>query len=110
MQAAAFQYAAVKISYYRNAVAQATDIPAKLGSTLFRAENRYGVTTREEQRDFIVLASDLAVTPEVGDEIQYSGKRYSVTAPNNEPCWKWHTRTSHTQKRIHAKYNGEITQ
>ena len=110
MQAAAFGYAAVSISYYRDGTAKAADIPAKLGRTLFRAENQFGVTVRTEQRDFIVRTSDLGITPEVGDEIRYNGKSYSVSAPNGEPCWKWHTRTSHTQKRIHAKYNGELTQ
>lgn len=110
MQAAAFHYAAVRISYFRNGAALASNIPAKLGRTLFRAENNFGVTVRTEQRDFILLDSDLPITPEVGDEIQYDGKLYSVSAPNDEPCWKWHTRTSHTQKRIHAKYNGEAAQ
>lgn len=110
MQAAAFNYAAVSISYFRNSVILADGIPAKLGRTLFRSENKFGVTVRQEQRDFIVRASDLAATPEVGDEIQYNGKRYSVSAPNGEPCWKWHTRTTHTQKRIHAKFNGELQQ
>jgi len=109
MQAAAFGYAAVSISYYRNGGAIAADIPAKLGRTLFRAENQFGVTVRTEQRDFIIRAADLDITPEVGDEIRYDGKTYSVSAPNGEPCWKWHTRTSHSQMRIHAKFNGEIS-
>ena len=108
MQAAAFLYAAVSINYFRGETALAFRIPAKLGRTLFRAENAFGVTVRTEQRDFIIRASDLPETPEVGDEIQFDGKRYSVSAPNDEPCWRWHTRNSHSQKRIHAKFNGEI--
>ena len=109
MQAAAFGYAAVLITYRRAGTALATDIPAKLGKTLFRAENQFGVTIRTGQRDFIIRASDLtAMPPEVGDEILFDGKTYSVSAPNGEPCWKWHSRITHTQIRIHAKYNGEI--
>lgn len=108
MQAAAFEYAAVSIDYFRNGAALASNIPAKLGKTLFRAENNFGVTVRTEQRDFILRHSDLAESPEVGDEIRYDGKRYSVSAPNDEPCWKWHSRASHTEKRIHAKYLGAI--
>lgn len=107
MQSAAFQYAAVNISYFRAGAQIATKIPAKLGRTLFRAENQFGVTVRTEQRDFIIRAADLSVMPEVGDEIQYDGKAYSVSAPNGEHCWKWHTRIDHSQIRIHAKYNGE---
>lgn len=108
MQEAAFRYGAVSIDYFRNGSALASGIPAKLGRTLFRAENNFGVTIRTEQRDFIVRTSDLAATPEVGDEIRYDGRKYSVCAPNDEPCWKWHTRINHSQKRIHAKYIGEI--
>ena len=106
MQAAAFNYAAVTVSYRRGENIVAASIPAKLGKTLFRAENEFGVTVRTEQRDFIVRASDLNVTPEVGDEIHFAGKIYSVSAPNNEPCWKWHTRIDHSEIRIHAKYSG----
>lgn len=109
MQAAAFQYAAVSIDYFRNGAALASGIPAKLGRTLFKSENNFGVAVRTEQRDFILRDSDLAATPEVGDEIRYDGKKYSVSAPNDEPCWKWHSRTSHAEKRIHAKFMGAIT-
>ena len=111
MQAAAFGYAAVLITYRRAGTVLAADIPAKLGKTLFRAENQFGVTIRTGQRDFIIRAADLtAMPPEVGDEILFDGKTYSVSAPNGEPCWKWHSRISHTQIRIHAKYNGEINE
>lgn len=109
MLAAAFEYAAVSIDYCHDSNV-VSGIKAKLGKTLFRAEDNEGITIRTEQRDFIVRAIDIpGITPEVGDEIRFDGKRYLVTAPNNEPCWKWHTRQSHTQIRIHAKYNGEIS-
>lgn len=109
MLAAAFEYGAVGIDYCHGS-SVSSGIKAKLGKTLFRAEDNDGVTIRTEQRDFIVRAADIeGITPEVGDEIRFDGKRYMVTAPNNEPCWKWHTRQSHTQIRIHAKYNGEIS-
>lgn len=102
----AFLYASRPVTYLRNGTVVAENIPAKLGKTLFRAENNYGVTIRIERRDFIVRTSDVPVTPEVGDEILFDGRRYTVTAPNEEPCWKYHTRQSHTQIRIHAEYNG----
>ena len=108
MLADAFHFASVQINYARGGNVIAAGIRAKLGKTLFKAEDNYGVTIRMEQRDFIVRGEDLGVTPEVGDEIQYDRRRYLVTAPNNEPCWRWHTRQSHSQLRIHAKDNGEI--
>ena len=106
----AFLYASRPVTYLRNGSVVAENIPAKLGKTLFRAEGEYGVTIRIERRDFIVRSSDVAITPEVGDEIRFDGRRYTVTAPNGEPCWMYHTRQSHTQLRIHAEYNGAINE
>ena len=108
MLEAAFLYGAVKVDYLRADEIVSSQIPAKLGKTLFRAENNYGVTVRTEERDFIVRSSDLELTPEVGDEIHLDGMRYTVTAPDGEPCWKWHTRQTHSQKRIHSICYGKV--
>lgn len=103
-----FELAAVPVSYRRDGVTVAVDIPAKLGKTLFRADDNYGVTIRTERRDFILRASDLPLKePKSGDEIRFDGKCYQVNAPNGEPCWRWHTRLTHTQLRIHANYIGD---
>ena len=102
-----FAIGAVPVSYRRAGAVLASDIPAKLGKTLFRAENNFGITIRDEQRDFIVRRSELDIDPENGDEILFKGKVYLVTAPNHELCWRWHTRQSHSQMRIHAKYAGD---
>lgn len=106
-----FATASQVVSYLRNGTAIASDIPAKLGRTLFRTDDLTGsVTIRYEQRDFIVRTSDLTNLdePKKGDEIVLDGKTYLVAAPDGEPCWRWHTRQSHSQMRIHAKYTGEI--
>jgi len=97
------------ITYQRDGQTIAADIPAKIGSTLFRTDDRNGITLRVEQRDFIVRVSDAGGLdePKKGDEIIWKGKVYMVSAPNGEPCWRWHTRQSHTQMRIHAKYIGD---
>ncbi len=104
-----FDVTASTISYRRGGQELFTDIKAKVGQTPFRADTASGVTIRIEQRDFIVRASDVAAMdePKKADEIIWQGKRYMVFAPNSEPCWRWHTRQSHTQIRIHAKYVGE---
>ena len=106
-----FDVTAVPVSYSRDGVTLYTNIPAKLGSMLFRTDDAArGITIRTEQRDFIIRAADVSGLdePKKGDEIIWDGKAYMVAAPNGEPCWKWHTRHSHTQIRIHAKYIGDI--
>jgi len=105
-----FGITAVPVSYVRNGTVLAKNVPAKLGKTLFRTDDLAGgVTIRLEQRDFIVRTSDVAAIgePKKGDEIVYDGHTYMVSAPDGEPCWKWHTRHSHTQLRIHTKEAGE---
>lgn len=104
---AAFSFAAEEISIFRGSSALAEDIPAKIGKTLFRTEDQYGVSVRTMQIDFITCEDDFSATPEVGDMIQYDGKKFQICAPNDEPCWRWHI--TGKQKRIHAKYTGPVT-
>ena len=103
----AFSYASVRVDYRRNGSVLASAVPAKLGRTLFRYDTPAGMTIRTEQRDFILRFSDLNVEPETGDEIVFDGAMYVVSAPNGEPCWRWHTRTTHSEIRIHTKCAGK---
>ena len=98
----------VQISYRRGETTLASGFLAKLGSTLFRADDHRGVTIRTEQRDFIFRMADLPAgfEPEPTDEIIHDGHRYMVSAPNGEPCWRWHTRLNHSQIRVHAHHAG----
>jgi len=97
------------IAYRRDGVTMAENVLAKIGSTLFRTEDRNGITIRVEQRDFLIRVADVngLDEPQKGDEIIWDNKTYMVSAPNGEPCWRWHTRQTHTQMRIHAKYIGD---
>ena len=104
----AYGYAARTVDYYRDGTALASVVPAKLGRTLFRYDTPSGMTIRTEQRDFILRFSDIKVEPKTGDEIVLDGKSYVVTAPNGEPCWRWHTRLTHSEIRIHAKFAGDF--
>lgn len=79
-----------------------------LGSTLFRAENEYGVTIRVESRDFLVSAEELVFTPERGDSVVYGGREYEVLAPNGEPVWRW-SGTEQLVRRIHTKEVGSVS-
>ena len=104
---AAYQYAGYSICYRRGKDTLAANIPAKLGKTVFRYIDASGYLTRTEQRDFLVRSSDLPTEPETGDEIIFDEEIYIVSAPNDEPCWKWHSRCNRSEKRIHAKRAGE---
>lgn len=106
-----FELAGRPVSYFRSGECLAENVKAKLGRTLFRTDDLSGGTgIRYELRDFVLRASDLAAAgvPERGDEIVFEGRRYVVAAPEGEPCWKWHTRQSHKQIRVHAKYAGGL--
>lgn len=104
----AFASMGVPVTYMRGEDALATAIPAKIGSTLFRADSNSGVTIRTESRDFILRMADLPpdFEPETTDEIIHDGHKYMVAAPNREPCWRWHSRRDHSQIRIHTVYVG----
>ena len=104
----AFGYASRTVDYCRDGAAIASGIPAKLGRTLFRYDDPAGMIIRTEQRDFILRYSDLNTEPKTGDEIVLDGQTYVVSAPNGEPCWRWHSRSSHTEIRIHAKFAGDF--
>lgn len=108
MMREAFGYASRTVDYCRDGAVLASAVPAKLGRTLFRYDTPAGVTIRTEQRDFILRFSDLDVEPKTGDEIVLAGEVYVVSAPNGEPCWRWHTRTTHSEIRIHAKCAGNL--
>lgn len=104
-----FEASGTSVSYRRDGEVMVESAPAKVGRTLFRTDDvATGMVFRFEERDFIVRASDFAAIgePRRGDEIVWDGRLYLVAAPDGEPCWKWHTRQSHTQMRIHAKYSG----
>lgn len=106
-----FETSGTSVSYRRDEKILVESAPAKIGRTLFRTDDvATGVVFRFEERDFIVRASDFSAIgePRRGDEIVWDNKLYLVAAPDGEPCWKWHTRQSHAQMRIHAKYAGNL--
>lgn len=110
---AMFECFAEPICYRRNGNVLAVAIPAKIGKTLFRTDDiATGVSMRFEERDFIVQCTEFPAnfTPAKGDEIVYDSRLYMVSAPDGEPCWRWHTRHSHITLRIHTKYIGKINE
>ena len=89
-------------------------VTATIGKTEFEVDDEFGVVQRIESRDFLILASDLILDenvtlPERGDIIEEQAGtqtlQYDVTAPGNEPCWRYSDLYRQTL-RIHAKLMG----
>jgi len=103
-------HASRPVVYVRGA--DAVEVAATIGKTVFRLDKGYGVTERIEARDYLMLAADLvlggaAVLPKAGDKIrEVEGGNafiYEVMAPGNEPCWRYSDPYRRTL-RIHTKH------
>lgn len=90
---------------YRRGEDVLLQLAACMGSTLFRAEDNCGVTTRTRSVDFIMESPEFL--PERGDEIRCNGQRFEVLAPNGEPVWRYSDNTGRSI-RIHTKFIEEI--
>lgn len=61
-------------------------VRAVVGQTLVQVETASeGVYIRHGERDYLVLASDLPLHPQAGDEIVDGPERFVVAAPDGEP-------------------------
>jgi len=103
------QHVSRVVSYARGA--QSVDLPATIGKTTFEVDDGCGVLVRHESRDFLVLAANLKFAdtptlPQRGDRIRETQGGtvlvYEVTAPGNEPCWRYSDPYRKTL-RIHSK-------
>ena len=103
------QYATRAVCYVRGG--QSVDVSATVGKTTFEVDDGYGVLVRHESRDYLVLAADLKfgetpTLPQRGDLVRETqGGQvfiYEVTAPGNEPCWRYSDPYRKTL-RIHSK-------
>ena len=83
-------------------------LKATRGRSLFRVEDRYGITIRVHSTDFIIPSDDLVRFPAKGDEIIADGRVYEVLAPNDEPVWRWSGNYKEAI-RVHTKDMGEYT-
>ncbi len=84
------------VTYVRGS--RTLDLAATIGKTVFEVDDGYGVLVRHESRDYLVLTADMvldsqAVVPQRGDRIrEVQGNTtftYEVTAPGNEPAWRY---------------------
>ncbi len=109
LEAKRTQYAAGVVCYVRGG--QSADVSATVGNTTFEVDDGYGVLVRHESRDYLVLAADLKFAetptlPQRGDLVRETQGGtvfvYEVTAPGNEPCWRYSDPYRKTL-RIHSK-------
>lgn len=94
------------VTYWR--CSKSVSVAATVGQTLYQVEDQgTGIATQWESRDFLIKPALLVIagetiTPEVGDEIEFDGKRYQVLPPSGEK----HSRDSGPYGyllRIHTK-------
>ena len=93
------------LDYLRDGVVVAPSVPCKAGATIFRTEDlASSLSLRVFRQDFLVEAASIPCIerPEPGDEIVWRGRRFLVSAPDGEPCWRWRG-ASMTSWRIHAE-------
>ena len=91
---------------YRRGDGTEREMRAVVGTTLFQADDGYGVVTSVESRDFIISAGDLPDEPEKGDAVVWAGRTYEVLAPSGAPCWRW-SDPYHVMRRVHTKETGK---
>lgn len=89
------------ISYYQRQTKTTVDLSAKIGKSHTVSTNIDGIIIHEDWIDFIVDFESLGTMPETGDVITYNGKRYAVSAPSDEKCYRWHILNQ--SLRIHAQ-------
>lgn len=93
---------------YRSRNGLEVDVSAVPGKTVFVQHNDFGTYVRIETRDFIIPKEDLADEPQKGEEIVFDGLIYEVSAPNDEPCWRWSDPLM-TAYRVHTLLTGKET-
>jgi len=98
------RFAASLVTYQSGSTA--IQVLATVGKTLFQTDDGAGAAILTESRDYLILASDLAIEPQPGDQVVESAgsatKTYEVARFGSEPCWRWSDNFFKT-RRIHTK-------
>lgn len=84
------------------------------GQTAFRTSDARGMSLIERSSDFIFRASDLVfaggpVVPDRGDQVDFAGRRYRVSAPPGEDVWRWGDAGTRQILRVHTTEQGPAT-
>lgn len=103
------QSGSTSIEYRRGA--QAVPLTATLGSTLLKlSDGAGGVRMEWTDKDFLIVAADLAAAgivgePKRGDRVVCEGIVYELLPIDGEPPWRW-SDAHRTRLRIHTKKIG----
>ncbi len=89
---------------YRRGETSAT-VSATSGKTDFELADEYGGKIGSHVIDFLIMADELNLKPEVGDLIVANGQKYEVMNLGGEGCWRWSDPNLITL-RIHTKEVG----
>lgn len=95
-----------QVTYRRDGTALAS-VRAEIGSTHAVTQDADGYTVHIRLYDFLLLTADLPANfePRVGDVIKgHDQCHYLVSAIDNEPCWRAHTRRSRRVIRVHTRH------
>ena len=94
------QHCSSQVEYRRDA--QVAGVNATFGKTDYEVADDYGLKIGASICDFLILAGDLGLEPEVGDVIAASGRKYEVLDFGSDGCWRW-SDPYRTTMRIHTK-------
>lgn len=95
------------VTYWR--CSKSVDVNAGVGHTPFDVfDSNTGIATHWQSQDWFIRPADLVIdgetiTPDIGDEIEYSGRRYNVVAPAGEPHYRESDPPYGNVFRIHTK-------
>ena len=98
------QHMASPVEYRRGV--QVIPVQATFGKTAVEITDTNGATIQSPVWDFLILAADLALEPEPGDEIVADGQVYEVMNLAGQGCWRW-SDPYRTTLRIHTREMGE---
>ena len=99
-------HAASPVEYRRGV--QVIAVQATFGRTQVELADESGLTVQSVIWDFLILADDLGLEPEPGDEIVADGQIYEVMNLAGQGCWRWSDPYRQTY-RIHTRDIGPST-
>ncbi len=105
LEARRVAYASSPVEYRRDNTTR--PVNATVGKTSFEGLDESGFTIEADARDFLILASELGLTPKADDRVVFDGREYQVADFGADGCWRWSDDYRLTY-RIHTKDIGEI--
>ena len=93
-------HASSEVEYRRDA--ETFTVQAVFGKTDYEVQDESGLRIGGFVCDFLILADELGLKPEVGDVIAAHGRKYEILDLGADGCWRW-SDPYRTTMRIHTK-------